>query len=198
MSNKEIRKICEEKNDLSKLKTFECVGPFWRVLKPAETGYFTIKREFLLIVDSLKFFTNQIRMSRHPVGIFTDHSNLSKWTSFTATRYRHYSWIEAMSGYNSIFLYINTERNTLADALSRPNNAHMECREHPRLLDAAGNQQTLEKTEEESVEKLIRRAHNDLNCFHTGVKNTQKVLENMLKQKVARKKIERIVGTCIT
>jgi RNase H-like domain found in reverse transcriptase len=58
MSNEEIRRKGEEKNDLSMIKTLECVGLFSRVLKPPETRYSIIEREFLSIVDSLNFFTN--------------------------------------------------------------------------------------------------------------------------------------------
>ena len=85
-----------------------------RKLNPAQTRYTTTERELLAIVETLKEFRNILL--GHEIRVYTDHKNLTYKTQNTERVMR---WRLLIEEFSPDLVYLQGEKNIVADALSR-------------------------------------------------------------------------------
>ena len=87
-----------------------------RKLNPAQTRYTTTERELLAIVETLKEFKNILLGQR--IRVYTDHKNLT-YKNFNTERVMR--WRLILEEFGPEFVYIQGDKNIVADAFSRLN-----------------------------------------------------------------------------
>ena len=85
-----------------------------RKLNPAQTRYTTTEKELLSIVETLKEFRNILLGQQ--IRVYTDHKNLT-YKQFNTDRVMR--WRLIIEEFSPELVYIQGERNIVADALSR-------------------------------------------------------------------------------
>ena len=95
------------------------VAYYSKALNPAERNYHTSDREFLAIINALKEWRHYLEGSSHPLIIWSDHKNLTRWREPQQLNRRQARWMLYMTRFNYQIKHLPGAKNTLADALSR-------------------------------------------------------------------------------
>ena len=95
------------------------VAYYSKALNPAERNYHMSDREFLAIINALKEWRHYLEGSPHPVIIWSDHENLTRWREPQQLNRRQARWMLYMTRFNYTIKHLPGNKNALADALSR-------------------------------------------------------------------------------
>ena len=95
------------------------VAFYSRKFTDAELNYEIHDKELLAIVATLKEWRVYLEGPKYPVTIYSDHKNLTWFTTTKKLNQRQVRWSEALSAYNFKILYRKGSENARADALSR-------------------------------------------------------------------------------
>ena len=85
--------------------------------KNAELNYPVHEKELLAVIRALKKWRADLVGS--PFFVFTDHKTLENFNTQKDLSRRQARWMEFLSQYDAHFVYVQGERNCVADALSR-------------------------------------------------------------------------------
>ena len=86
---------------------------------PAETNYEIHDMELLAIVEAMREWGVYLEGSKYPIDVYTDHLNLTHWTSTKKLNKRQIRWAETMAPYKFRIHHVKGSENARADALSR-------------------------------------------------------------------------------
>jgi len=89
-----------------------------RKLSPAELNYDVYDKEMLAIVFSLQKNRHYLQGAEHKTMIYSDHQNLSYFSSAILLNRRQARWVEELKQYNFLILYRKGSANLKADILS--------------------------------------------------------------------------------
>src|SRR6201994_4573026 len=95
------------------------VAYYSKALNPAERNYHTSDREFISIINTLKEWRHYLEGSPHPLIIWSDHKNLTRWREPQQLNRRQARWMLYLTRFNYVIKHLPGNKNTLADALSR-------------------------------------------------------------------------------
>lgn len=110
------------------------VAYYSRKLSPAELNYDVHDKELLAIVEVFKQWRVYLEGSKYPVKVWTDHKNLTSFTTTKILNRRQVRWSEELSAYNFTITYRKGSENTRADALSRRKDYAGGHTERPRAI----------------------------------------------------------------
>ena len=95
------------------------IAYFSEKMSQAEINYDIHDKELLAIVKVFKAWRHYLEGSQHRIEVYTDHHNLTYFTSTKVLNRRQARWAEQLSLYNFIIFYRPGTKNGKADALSR-------------------------------------------------------------------------------
>ena len=95
------------------------IAYFSRKMTPAETNYEIHDMELLAIVEAMREWGVYLEGSKYPIDVYTDHLNLTHWTSTKKLNKRQIRWAETMAPYKFRIHHVKGSENARADALSR-------------------------------------------------------------------------------
>jgi len=101
---------------------------------PTEQNYNAHDLEFLGVLKSIEHWRPYLIWTKEPFIIKTDHKNLTYWKSPRKLTGRTMQWHEKLQDYNFKILHILGKNNTLANALSHPEDNEQEVGERQLLL----------------------------------------------------------------
>lgn len=90
-----------------------------RKLTPAEVNYEIHDKELLAIVDSFARWRQYLEGAKHRIDVFSDHQNLSYFTTAKILNRRQARWAQQLASYWFIIHYRPGRQNDKADVLSR-------------------------------------------------------------------------------
>ena len=149
------------------------VAYYSRKLSPAELNYDVHDKELLAIVEVFKQWRVYLEGSKHPVQVWTDHKNLTSFTTTKILNRRQVRWSEELSAYNFVINYRKGSENARADALSRRQDYAGGSTERPRaILKDNGDGMTynhellatISVVEDTELEQRIKNAYTKDEC----------------------------------
>jgi hypothetical protein len=144
------------------------VAYYSRKLSPAELNYDVHDKELLAIVAACEQWRVYLEGSTHQVQIWTDHKNLTSFTTTKILNRRQVRWSEALSAYNFVITYRKGSENARADALSRRQDYSGKPTERPRAILKTSDKgmeynhellATISVVEDTQLEKEIKNAY---------------------------------------
>jgi hypothetical protein len=115
------------------------VAYYSRKLTPAELNYDVHDKELLAIVAAFEQWRVYLEGSTHQIQVWTDHKNLTSFTTTKILNRRQVRWSEALSAYNFTITYRKGSENARADALSRRQDYSGKPTERPRAILKEGD-----------------------------------------------------------
>ena len=85
----------------------------------AETNYPNHDMELLIIIEAIDQWKVYLEGSKYTIDIYTDHLNLTHWTTIKQLNKRQIRWAETMAPYKFKIHHVKGTENARADALSR-------------------------------------------------------------------------------
>jgi hypothetical protein len=110
------------------------VAYYSRKLSPAELNYDVHDKELLAIVVACEQWRVYLEGPKYPVQVWTDHKNLTSFTTTKILNRRQVRWSEALSTFNLVITYRKGTENARADALSRRQDYTGKPTERPRAI----------------------------------------------------------------
>ncbi|CAA9317827.1 hypothetical protein AVDCRST_MAG94-1309 [uncultured Leptolyngbya sp.] len=177
------------------------VAYYSRKMSPAEQNYDIHDKELLAIVNALEHWRVYAESSSD-LTIYTDHKNLTTFTTTKKLNRRQVRWAETLGEYKFKILYTPGKENGRADALSRRKD-HMEKEEqYDSILrqDKDGHltsKPQLNATNEQDTDKIIRNHHDSPAHGHPGIAKTINLVQRSgHKIEKLRQKVEAYVKKC--
>ena len=96
----------------------QLVAAYSRSFTDAERNYEIHDKELLAIVDSFKQWRVYLEGAKHQITVYTDHKNLTTWTTKGQLNRRQVRWSQELSKYDFKIVYRKGSENQRADALS--------------------------------------------------------------------------------
>lgn len=115
-------------------------------------------QEFLSIIRALKEWRHYLEGSSHPVIIWSDHKNLTRWKEPQQLNRCQARWMLYMTRFNYVIKHLAGNKNTLADALSRRPDLAPEGKDNQDLVALPSEKYINFLTEE--VKDIIRNNKN--------------------------------------
>ena len=112
-------------------------------MTPAELNYNVHNKELLAIVVAFEQWRVYLEGPKYKVQVWTDHKNLTSFTTTKILNRRQVRWSEALSAYNFSIMYQKGSENARADALSQQQDYTGKPTEQPWAI-LKENQQGLE------------------------------------------------------
>ena len=84
-----------------------------------ELNYDVHNKELLAIVDAFEEWRAYLKGSRHPIVVYSDHKNLSYFTTTKKLNQQQVRWAELLASFNFQIHYWKGSKNGRADALSQ-------------------------------------------------------------------------------
>lgn len=144
-----------------------------RTFSPAELNYDVHDKELLAIVAACKQWRHYLEGAKHVVQIWTDHKNLTSFTSTKILNRRQVRWSEELSTLKFNITYRKGSENARADALSRRQDYSGKPTERPRAILKEGKDgmeynhellATVAVLEDEYLAKQIKAAYATDEC----------------------------------
>jgi hypothetical protein len=113
-----------------------------RKLRPEELNYDVHDKELLAIVEAFTAWRVYLVGAKYQIQVYTDHKNLTYFTTTKELNRRQVRWSEKLGSYNFKITYRKGTENARADALSRrPDYMDGDKPKYPAMLrtDKAGN-----------------------------------------------------------
>ncbi|TPX16414.1 uncharacterized protein E0L32_012424 [Thyridium curvatum] len=95
------------------------VAYFSKKLHGPELNYQIHDKELMAIIECFKEWRPYLSGTQHPITVFTDHKNLTYFTTSKELNKRQTRWAEFLSEFNFKIVYRKGSENGRADALSR-------------------------------------------------------------------------------
>jgi len=155
------------------------VAYYSRKMTPAELNYDVHDKELLAIVVACKQWRSYLEGPKYPVQVWTDHKNLTTFTTTKILNRRQVRWSEQLGAMNFVISYRKGSENARADALSRRQDYSGKPTERPRALlkeTAEGmtyNHEllaTISVVEDTTLEKGLKRAYENDECAQQIIK----------------------------
>ena len=108
--------ILSQRDEQGKLRP---IGYYSKTLIPVERNYDVYNRELLALVRALQHWRHLLLGAEHPIEVFTDHDNLTKYQHAQKLSRRVTQYLPLIAEYN-IQLKHKPGAANRADALSRP------------------------------------------------------------------------------
>ena len=136
------------------------VAFYSRKFNSAELNYEIHDKELLAIVASFKEFRVYLEGSQHTITVYSDHKNLTYFTTSKDLNRRQVRWSELLSSYNFTIVHRPGTLNKRADALSRrPDYVPTgHTQEIPPLLKTNQLQIALTQRPSQTLEEKIKTA----------------------------------------
>ena len=112
-----------------------------------ELNYDVHNKELLAIVDAFEEWRAYLEGSRHPIVVYSDHKNLSYFTTTKKLNRRQVRWAELLASYDFQIHYRKGSENGRADALSQRSNLTTEETQERSLFTRKGKTLVLDKPE---------------------------------------------------
>jgi RNase H-like domain found in reverse transcriptase/Reverse transcriptase (RNA-dependent DNA polymerase)/Chromo (CHRromatin Organisation MOdifier) domain/Integrase zinc binding domain/Integrase core domain/Aspartyl protease len=90
-----------------------------RKFSSPEIRYSTSDKELLAIVDAMKHWKHYLEGAKHEIIVYSDHKNLTTFTTTKELNRRQLRWSEELASYRFRIMYRKGKENANADALSR-------------------------------------------------------------------------------
>jgi hypothetical protein len=157
------------------------VAYYSRKLSPAELNYDVHDKELLAIVVAFEQWRVYLEGSKYKVQVWTDHKNLTSFTTTKILNRRQVRWSEGLSAYNFTITYRKGSENARADALSRRKDYTGRPTERPRaILKQNGDNMeynhellaTIAIVENTELEERIKKAYANDECAKRVLQNT--------------------------
>ena len=110
-----------------------------------ELNYDVHDKELLAIVDALEEWRAYPEGSRHPIMVYSDHKNLSYFTTTKKLNQQQVEWAELLASYNFQIHYRKGSENGQADALSQRSDLTTEETQERSLFTGKGKTLVLDK-----------------------------------------------------
>lgn len=95
------------------------VAFYSKKLNGPELNYQIHDKELMAIIEAFREWKHYLTGTKHPVKVYTDHKNLTNFTTTKALNKRQTRWAEFLSEFNFTIIYRKGTENGRADALSR-------------------------------------------------------------------------------
>src|SRR2546423_1933136 len=95
------------------------VAFYSRKLTPTERNYDVHDKELLGVVEALRVWRVYLQGAQKPFTVYTDHKNLTAFTTTKTLNRRQVRWSELLSTYDFKIIHKKGSENAQADALSR-------------------------------------------------------------------------------
>jgi hypothetical protein len=118
-SNFTIASVLGQRDDQGRLRP---VAFFSRKLHGPELNYPIYNKEFIAIVTSFKEFQHYLHGSKHQTIMYTDHKNITFFTTTQKLNKRQNKYVETLAEFNFKIVHRKGSENSRADALSRRSN----------------------------------------------------------------------------
>jgi RNase H-like domain found in reverse transcriptase/Reverse transcriptase (RNA-dependent DNA polymerase)/Integrase zinc binding domain/Chromo (CHRromatin Organisation MOdifier) domain len=158
------------------------VAYYSRKLTSPERNYDVHDKELLAIVEAFKQWRVYLHGTHHRIQVYTDHKNLTAFTTTKILNRRQVRWSEELSEYNFVISYRRGQENGRADALSRREDYDKRVRERPRALlktTESGLEYNMEilatisTVENDTLAKQIKEAYDKDECAQRILKAPQ-------------------------
>jgi RNase H-like domain found in reverse transcriptase/Reverse transcriptase (RNA-dependent DNA polymerase)/Integrase zinc binding domain/Chromo (CHRromatin Organisation MOdifier) domain len=149
-------------------KRLKPIAYYSRKLSPAELNYDVHDKELLAIVVAFEQWRVYLEGPKHQVQVWTDHKNLTSFTTTKILNRRQVRWSEMLSAYNFTISYRKGSENARADALSRQQEYSGKPTERPRAILKQGHEgmeynhellATISIVENKELEQQIKDAY---------------------------------------
>jgi hypothetical protein len=191
---------------------------FSKKLHGAELNYPVYDKELMAIVEAFKEWKVYLIGARHPITVYSDHRNLTYFTTTQELSGRQARWSQFLSEFDFRIEYRKGSQNLRADALSRRPD-HKESkdptpttmfREHDGTLQLNATFRVLEtyQTQEEyhgrkllrgtQLEQTVTRIHESPQGGHRGVASTLQLVRQHYDAPGLLKTVKRVIERCDT
>lgn len=182
-----------------------------RKLTPPEENYDVHDKELLAIVVALEHWRIYAE-SCSELTIFSDHKNLTTFTTTKVLNRRQVRWSELLGRYKFKIIYTPGKDNGRADALSRRtdiagtktvnNSSILQVQEDGSLGPAKYiNNLTMRigiDVPEELQEQIIRQHHDDTVHGHPGITRTLELIQRNYQFKNMKEKVHAYIDRCVS
>ena len=171
-----------------------------------ELNYDVHDKKLLAIVDAFEEWRAYLERSKHPIVVYSDHKNLSYFTTTKKLNRQQVRWAEILASYNFQIHYRKGSENGRADALSQRSDLTTEETQEQSLFTGKGKTLVLDKPEvailhqdniprqrhvpEKDQRKVINDHHNGPLLGHPGRDKTIELIQQRYQFLNMRKAVE--------
>ena len=171
-------------------------------------------KELLAIVDAFEEWQAYLEGLRHPIVVYSDHKNLSYFTTTKKLNRQQVRWAELLASYNFQIHYRKGSENRRADALSRRSDLTTEETQERSLFTGKGKTLVLDKPEvatlhqgnatkqrhvpEKDQRKVISDHHNGPLLGHPGRDKAIELIQQRYQFLNMKKAVEDYIQQCTT
>ena len=112
-----------------------------------ELNYNVHNKTLLAIVDAFEEWQAYLEGSKHPIVVYSDHKNLSYFTTTKKLNRRQVKWAELLASYDFQIHYRKGSKNGRADALSQRSDLTTEETQEQSLFTGKRKTLVLDKPE---------------------------------------------------
>ena len=186
----------------------------FRKFSGPELNYDIHDKELLAIVDAFEEWRAYLEGSRHPIVVYSDHKNLSYFTTTKKLNQQQVRWAELLVSYNFQIHYRKGSENGQADALSQRSDLTTEETQERSLFTGKGKTLVLDKPEvailhqdnapkqrhvpEKDQRKVISDHHDGPLLEHPGRDKTIELIQQRYQFLNMKKAVEKYIRQCIT
>ena len=179
-----------------------------------ELNYDVHDKKLLAIVDAFEEWQAYLEGSRHSIVVYSDHKNLSYFTTTKKLNRQQVRWAELLASYNFQIHYQKGSENRQADALSQRSDLTTKETQKRSLFTGKGKTLVLDKPEiatlhqdntprqshipEKDQRKVISNHHNGPLLGHPGRDKTIELIQQRYQFLNMRKAVEDCIQQCTT
>lgn len=204
-----ISGILSQPDDQGRLRP---LAYYSRKMDPAERNYEIHDMELLAIVESFRQWEHYLEGSKFTIDVFSDHLNLTRWTSDKKLNKRQIRWAESLSPFKFRIHHVQGKENVRADAMSRRVD-YMEGNEqqsfrlfkweedklvltHSQAIEETRANRVNEELSQETQRQIISMCHDDRVSGHKGIDKTLEIITRNWEWPGIRKDVTEYVGQC--
>ncbi|KAI7909406.1 hypothetical protein M0657_011852 [Pyricularia oryzae] len=176
---------------------------FSQKLHGPEFNYQIYDKKFMAIIRTFEKWKPQLSGTKYEVLIYTDHKNLTHFTTSKVLNKRQIKWSEFLSKFHFRIIYRKGTENGRADALSRrPDHENIVPEETRVILTTDGNGNLLPAhrsfmtTNTVTTPEEIRKIHGNKAHGHQGISKTWKRLKQHYNFKGTRQEVREAIKDC--
>ena len=175
------------------------VAFYSRKLTPAEINYTVHDKELLAILCALKHWRHYLVGSPHQISVFSDHKNLTFFSTLRILKQRHARWAEILSEFDFVLCYKPGMMNPVADALSRRSDLVPKGKDSHEQSGFNLKFQEIHSIEELTPEvklEILRTRHDNAVAGHPGIRKTYQLVAKHYNWTGMRKYVTDYVRSC--